>query len=97
MTIPLLLLALVPFAEIRSDERPDSTLLAPPPRVEAAEAKPPIETGVLDLELQPERVQRADHASTSESARQSTRSFLYQVLLAAVTALVTALIWKAIM
>lgn len=100
MAIPLLLLLLGPVAALRGPVPVDSTLHDPSFPLEAPAPLPPPEPlpRTTDLAVAPnvQLIEVANHEGASRMARQSARSFLYQVLLAAVTALVTALVWKAV-
>jgi hypothetical protein len=61
-------------------------------------APPPTEPGAGDLAPAGEepRLHAAEERAAAVAAQPTAQGFLYQVLLAAVTALVTALIWKAV-
>lgn len=93
----LLLLLLVPVSVALGPERPDSTFPIPSPSAEGPRVHTVREPPVL-LEVAPARdaARVSNREESSAVAQPSTRHFLYQVLLAAVSALVTALIWKAV-
>src|SRR5690606_26872852 len=94
MSIPLLVLIFSPLAPIAepafTDSLPASTAIEVEATVVPAPAPAP------DAEPTVELVEVSERELAATAARQSASGFLYQVLLAAVTALITALIWKAI-
>jgi hypothetical protein len=79
---------------VEPDHSPEETVTLEMEAPEEAEA-PSARTGasIEEIHAAPSTMEAA---SSAVAAQPTMRNFLYQVFLAAVTALITALIWKAV-
>lgn len=94
----LILLLLIPSAGW-TQARPEPEVTSEPAAVQAQAAQP--DTVRSGSAMQPvstvaAAAERKRDAAAAEVAQPTMRNFLYQILLTAVTALITALIWKAV-
>ena len=90
---PMLLLLLLCAVPAVAQERAPAEAGAVQPTAALSAVRPlPPELRVAA----PARVQNAATTGAAAAAQPSVENFLYQVLLAAVTALVTALVWRAL-